>query len=142
MPAEPDPLEVAVRALRHRDLSASALAARLERAGVAPEEREHALETLERVGYVDDARFALLRARTLADRDWGDAAIAADLERQGVSAGPAAEAIAALAPERERALHVVAARGPGRKTVGYLARKGFDEDALEAVVDAAVAEEG
>jgi regulatory protein len=142
MPAEPDPLELAARALRHRDLSASALAARLERAGVAPEARAEALETLERIGYVDDARFALLRARTLAERDWGDAAIAADLERQGVPAGPAAEAIATLVPERERARRVAAARGPGRKTASYLARKGFEEDALEAVVDGAVAEEG
>ena len=60
-----DPLQVAVRALRHRDLSAAAVEARLERAGVGEPEREAALETLRRVGYVDDARFAERRARQL-----------------------------------------------------------------------------
>jgi len=142
MPAEQDPLEVAVRALRRRDLTAAALATRLEQAGVAAAEREEALETLERVGYVDDARFAALRAQTLAARDWGDAAIVADLERQGVDAETAVEAVGALEPERERARRVVDKRGRSARTAGYLARKGFGEDVLEAVVDTAVADEG
>jgi regulatory protein len=142
VPPEQDPLEVAVRALRRRDLTAAALASRLERAGVPEPERAETLETLERVGYVDDARFALQRAQTLAGRDWGDAAIAADLERQGVGADSAAEAIAALEPERVRACRVAAERGRGRKTAAYLGRKGFDAEALEAVIDTTVADEG
>jgi regulatory protein len=131
VPAEQDPLQVAVRALRHRDLSAAAVDARLERAGVAEPDREEALERLERVGYVDDARLATRRAATLAERGWGDAGIAADLERQGVSAELTAEALAALMPELERARRLVETRGPGAKTAGYLARHGFDEAAVE-----------
>jgi regulatory protein len=131
VPAEQDPLQVAVRALRHRDLSSAAVAARLERAGVDAAEREQALETLGRVGYVDDDRFAGRRAQVLAERGWGDEGIAADLERQGVDAETAAAALAALDPERERASLIVAARGPGAKTAAYLARRGFGEDALE-----------
>jgi SOS response regulatory protein OraA/RecX len=131
MPPEPDPLQVAVRALHYRDLSSAALAARLERAGVGAAEREQALETLVRVGYLDDVRVAAKRAQTLAERGWGDDGIAADLEQQGLPAEVAAEAIAALEPERERARRLVAVRGAGPKTAGFLARKGFGEDALE-----------
>jgi regulatory protein len=132
----------ATRALKHRDLSSRALEERLQRAGVAPREREQTLETLERVGYVDDERFAERRAQTLADRDWGDAAIADDLERQGVPPAATATALAALAPERERAQEVARARGASRKTAAYLGRKGFADDALEAVLDAVLADEG
>jgi regulatory protein len=127
---EKDPLQVAVRALRHRDLSTAAVEERLERAGVGEPEREEALETLRRVGYVDDARFAERRARQLADRGWGNAGIAADLERQGVDAGAAAAAIALLEPEAERARAIVARRGRSPKTAAYLLRHGFEADAV------------
>ena len=139
MPPEQDPLQVAVRALRHRDLPAAAVAARLARAGVGDEQREQALETLGRIGYVDDHRFARRRAETLAERGWGDGGIAADLERQGVAPELVAEALAELAPERERALQVVGRRGQGPKTAAYLARHGFGEDAVEL---ARIAEDG
>jgi regulatory protein len=129
-----DALARATRALEHRDLSTRALDERLERAGIAPREREQALERLERVGYVDDERFAQRRAQALADRDWGDAAIAHELERQGVPSAFAQEALAALAPEPDRARRVAAARGASRKTAAYLGRKGFGEDALETVL--------
>jgi len=124
-------LSTATRALRHRDLSAHDVEARLERAGVGSRERERTLETLERAGYVDDARFADRRAQALAGRAWGDAAILADLERHGVGQEERAAAVAALEPERDRAALVVAARGPGRRTAAYLARRGFDADAVE-----------
>lgn len=123
-------LAVAGRALRRRDHSARSIDARLERAGVAADAREQALETLQRVGYVDDERLAERRARVLCDRGWGDAAIAADLERQGVEAGAAQVALAALEPEHERVRRIVEERGPGAKTVSYLLRRGFDEDAV------------
>lgn len=135
-------LTQATRALKHRDLSSRALGERLERAGVAPREREQALETLERVGYVDDGRLAQQRARVLAERDWGDAAIADDLERQGVPPALAAEVLATLEPERARAQRIVAARGANRKSLTYLGRKGFGDDAVEAVMDTVLADEG
>ncbi len=135
-------LEQATRALERRDLSARALDQRLERAGVAPRARAQTLETLERVGYVDDGRFAQRRAEALVERDWGDAAIAADLERQGVSSAVAADALAAVEPERERAQRVAGARGATRRTAAYLARKGFAEDALETVLALVLADEG
>ena len=62
-PRERDPVELAARALQHRDRSRRELDERLARAGVGDSERADALDTLERVGYVDDARFAALACR-------------------------------------------------------------------------------
>lgn len=134
-------LGVATRALRRRELPARAVSARLERAGVAPRERERALETLVRAGYLDDRRFAAGRAAELAERGWGDAAITDDLERRGVGESERAGALGGLAPERERALRVVERRGRTRATAVYLSRRGFGDDALEAALGQAVAEE-
>ena len=129
-----DAVEQALRALRHRDRSAAELDARLERRGVAEAEREEALETLERVGYVDDDRFARARAEQLAARGSGDALIRHDLEGRGLAAEHVEAALAALEPERDRAAEIAARRGRSLKTARYLASRGFDPDALEGIV--------
>lgn len=98
------------------------------------DERERALETLERIGYVDDARFARGRAAQLAGRGSGDELIRHDLEGRGLSADEIEQALAELEPERERAARLVAERGPGAKTARWLAARGFGEDAVEAAV--------
>jgi SOS response regulatory protein OraA/RecX len=127
-------ITAATAALRHRDHSVRTLDERLERRGVAPAEREAALETLERAGLVDDARFAGGRACTLAERGWGDAAIRADLERQGLAGSAVAEALEALKPELERAREHGARRGGGPRAARWLASRGFDAEALESLV--------
>jgi SOS response regulatory protein OraA/RecX len=129
-----DPLDVAVRALRHRDRASADVDARLERAGIGEEERRATIESLERLGYIDDARFAETRARALAGREQGDQAIRFDLERQGVGADELEQALASLTPEQERAEAIVAARGGGATTARYLARKGFGEDGIAVAV--------
>ena len=134
MRREPDPIDVAARALRHRDRSRAQVDARLARAGVGEEEREEALETLERVGYVDDARFAQARAAALAARGLGDLAIRHDLEQAGVGAERVAAAVAGLEPESERARAVASRLGRTAKTAAQLARKGFSEDAIGAAI--------
>jgi regulatory protein len=134
VPAEPDPLELAARALRHRDRSRAQIDARLTRAGVEADRRADALETLERIGYVDDDRFARTRAAALAARGLGDEAIRADLEAGGVGAEALEEALAALEPEVERARAIAARSGRTVRTAVQLARKGFGEDAIEAAV--------
>jgi SOS response regulatory protein OraA/RecX len=113
VPRETDAFEVAVRALRTADRSAAELAQRLEQRGVGEAERADALERLEQLGYVDDARVARTRAEQLAARGSGDALIRDDLER------------------RER---LVDERGTGPRTARYLAARGFGEDALAALV--------
>jgi regulatory protein len=127
-------LAIATRALARREHSRRSLRERLQRAGVGESELEDALAELERVGLLDDARFARERARVLAERGKGDAAIRFDLERSGVGAAEAEEALADLEPERERAEQVVSRRGAGPATARLLAGRGFDEDVVAAVV--------
>jgi SOS response regulatory protein OraA/RecX len=110
------PEEAAVRALRAADRSRAELDARLERQGFGGEERQEALDELERLGYVDDGRTAALRAERLADRGYGDLYIRADLEQRGL---PVGEALAAIEPEAER-VRRFADKGPA-----WLARRGF-----------------
>jgi SOS response regulatory protein OraA/RecX len=120
-------IDAAAQILRHGDRSRAELEQRLERRGLQPGAVEEALETLERVGVVDDRRTAELRAARLAERGYGDAYIRAELERRRL---PAEEALAFLEPERERAASL-AARG-----TAWLRRRGFGEDAIEAAVAA------
>ncbi len=123
----------ATRALAVSDRSRNSLEERLAAAGVPAEPRREALETLERVGLVDDARFAAARAAALAERGHGDAAIRFDLERQGLADDLVAEALAGLEPERERAFRLAEQRGRGPKTARWLAGRGFDPDTVEEV---------
>ena len=136
---ETDPLEVAARALRHRDRSRRELDERLGKAGIGEDARADALETLERVGYLDDARFAVSRAQALADRGYGDAYISHDLESHGVGSDELAAALAAIEPEPERATRLVARLGRTVKTAAQLARKGFAEESLESALGAEIA---
>ena len=129
-------LEVAGRALRHRDLSRRRLAERLEGAVPAAVAAE-SLATLERAGLVDDRRVALVRAESLAGRGYGDEAIRHRLRAEGVAEEVAEEAVAGLAPECERAGPLIERRGVGPRTARYLAGRGFGEEAVEAALGAA-----
>lgn len=131
---EPAPIDLAIRALRYRDRSTAELDVRLARRGVGDAEREQALETLERVGYLDDERFARTRAEQLAARGSGDALIRHDLEGRGIAAEHVDAALAGLEPERERAARIADRRGRTPKTARYLASRGFGEEALEGIV--------
>jgi SOS response regulatory protein OraA/RecX len=137
--AATDPVEVAVRALTHRDLTAHELATRLAREGVSEAELEVTLDRLGRAGYVDDARFAMDRARTLAARGRGDAAIRADLDQRGVDPERAEHALAGLEPEPERARRLVLQLGGGARAARALARNGFSEESLETALPGLVA---
>ncbi|MDE3191670.1 MAG: RecX family transcriptional regulator [Acidobacteriota bacterium] len=109
-------LGVAARALRHRDMSRRALAAR-----IASPAREEALGALERSGILDDARAAASRATALAGRGFGDEAIRYRLEHEGFAGEPLEAALAALEPEHERARALVEAGRSER----WLVARGF-----------------
>jgi SOS response regulatory protein OraA/RecX len=129
-----DALARAARALKPRDRSRQSLEDRLAGAGVPAATRGEVLETLERVGLVDDARVAASRARHLAQRGFGDEAIRHDLEGEGVAAELVAEAVAELDPERERAKSLAAKRGGDAdtaRTARWLAGRGFDPSSIE-----------
>jgi regulatory protein len=131
-------VQAALRALRARDRTAAELDERLRERGVGEDERRETVETLQRVGYVDDERFAHGRAAALAARGSGDALIRDDLERRGVAVELVDAALDALEPEAERAARTVARRGAGPRTARYLASRGF---AAEVVAEA-VARDG
>jgi SOS response regulatory protein OraA/RecX len=128
-------LDLAGRTLRRRDLSLRRLSERLERGGVAPAAGRSALLALSEARIVDDARLANGRAATLAERGWGNAAIAARLEAEGIAEADARSAIAKLEPEVARAARTAAAGSDPRKAWALLARRGFDEETIEAVVE-------
>ena len=141
MAEPPTAVDTALRALRHRDLSARELEQRLRSKGFDESERAEALETLERTGLLDDVRFAEARARSLAARGAGDAAIRYALGLAGVERWVAEDAIQALEPEGERAGAIAARRGHGPKTARYLRGKGFSEDVVAGVVAGSNADE-
>ena len=128
-------LDLAGRTLRRRDLSVRRLSERLERAGVAPAAERSALLALSEARIVDDARLADSRAATLAERGWGNVAITARLEAEGIPEADAGSAIAKLEPEAPRAARAAAAVSDPRKAWALLARRGFDEETIEAVVE-------
>lgn len=127
-------VDAALRALRARDRSVAELDERLSARGATPAARRDVLELLQRVGYVDDERFARGRASALAERGSGNALIRHDLEQRGVAGATIEAALAELEPERARAVRIVAKRGPGAKTARHLAARGFDEDAVASAV--------
>jgi SOS response regulatory protein OraA/RecX len=135
MTGEPEhALAVATRALARRDFSEHGLRERLQRAGVPPAEAKEALAALLRAGLVNDGRFAVSRAQALAERGKGNAAIRFDLQQQGLVAEEIEAALGTLEPERERAERVITRRGGGVATAKLLARRGFDEDAVQTAV--------
>jgi regulatory protein len=130
----------AVRALARRDHSAQSLRAKLERAGVSEPAQAEVVEALARAGYLDDERFARDRAAHLAVRGYGDDWIRADLDAQGIDPGAAEPAVAALEPERERAIREAVKLPSGAPGARTLARRGFSEESLEAVLARTVAD--
>ena len=123
----PDATELALRALRHRNRSRSDVERRLDRAGIAPHERELTLNRLMEAGLLSDDRFAEERAQALAKRGASDALI----RRDGVDHSTVTHAIAQLEPEADRAARVFDRRGGGSTALRYLAARGFAADSLE-----------
>lgn len=126
--------ETALRALRHRDLSAQELVQRLAARGFGESEIEETIETLVRTGLVDDGRFAGSRARSLAGRGAGDTFIRYELRRAGIALDVVEDMVQTIEPELERARLIVERRGESPKTARYLRGKGFSDETIRAVV--------
>lgn len=130
----------AARSIARRDFSEQELADRLARAHIAPAARREAVGRLVDAGAVDDERLARRRAELLAERGAGDVFIRHDLVGRGIAGNLVEGAVAAVEPESFRAARIVESRGLSPKTVRYLGRKGFSEDAIESACGEAVAE--
>jgi SOS response regulatory protein OraA/RecX len=127
-------LTAGARALARRDHSEQGLREVLERKGVGEQEREETVAALRGHGALDDGRFALARAAALGERGLGDAAIAFRLERDGVDQEQTAVALAALEPERDRAVRLAERRGTDARTARWLAARGFAPESIETAI--------
>ena len=123
------------RVLARRDHSEQAVRDALERRGIREPDRDEAVATLRRQGALDDERFAHARAAALAERGLGDAAIAFRLGRDGIAPESLEAALAALEPERDRAVRIVARRGATARTARWLAARRFEQDSIEAAIE-------
>jgi SOS response regulatory protein OraA/RecX len=124
-------LAAATRSLAASDRSQQALEQRLALAGHPVAAREDAIATLDRAGLLDDARVAGSRAELLARRGYGDAAIRADLRRRLIPAEAAADAIAALEPELDRARRLFAGQSVTPAMLRRFAGRGFSRDTAD-----------
>ena len=122
------------RVLARRDHSEQAVRDALERKGIREPEREEAVAALRRNGALDDERFTHARAAALAGRGLGDAAITFRLRRDGIEHELLEPALAALEPERDRAVGLAASRGATARTAGWLAARGFAPESIEAAI--------
>jgi len=129
------------RVLARRGHSEQAVREALERKGIREAERNEAVATLRRHGALDDERFAHARAAALAERGLGDAAITFRLQRDGIGPEFLGAALAALEPERDRAVRLAARRGAGARTARWLAARGFERESIEAAIEG-VADDG
>jgi SOS response regulatory protein OraA/RecX len=124
-------LEAATRSLAASDRSRRALEQRLERAGHSAAARDDAVAALVRAGVLDDARLAANRAELLARRGYGDAAIRADLRRRLVADEAAADAVAALEPERDRIRNLLTGQTVTPALLRRLTTRGFSYETLD-----------
>lgn len=129
-----DAVAAGTQALARYDRSEQGLRGILERKGIGEREREEAIATLRRHGALDEERFAQARATALAERGFGDAAIAFKLEQDGIEPQGSAAALAALEPERDRAVRLTARRGASARTARWLAARGFAPESVEAAL--------
>ena len=147
--------ERALRLLAGRAHFRAELARKLAARGYPAAEVDEALAGLAAGGVVDDARTAAeLVAERRERRGWGRARLRAELVRRGAPAAAVDAALAGIAGEDDLALARLAAerwarRGAARTgprqaaaLARHLARKGFSQRAILAVLEQAGAAEG
>ncbi len=138
-------LDVAYRYLGHRDRTVLEVRRHLEAKRVEPDTIDAALAELERVGYLDDARYARAFAEDRRTLDgWGAERIERRLRRAGIerelidavlgAQGPADELAAAIAVLERRVRTPPRDERARERALGVLARRGYDlETAYDAV---------
>lgn len=148
----------ALRMLASQDRSAQRLVDLLVARGVSPPVAEEAVRGLRADGWVDDARFAAQKARTLVERHLASHELVADsLAREGLEADLAASTARRVAPRRDdlaravelarRSLRSTAStavakkkKGGGqaatvRRVASALARGGFEADTIATALE-------
>ena len=126
-------LAAATRSLAAAGGSQRDLEQRLARAGHSAEARDGAIAALGRAGLLDDVRLAESRAEVLARRGYGDMGIRSDLEKRLIPAELAANAVAALEPELDRARRLNTGQTITPALLRRLSGRGFSRETLEEV---------
>jgi regulatory protein len=154
-----DPADVArqicLHQLEYAPRTRAELAATLSKKGIEPDVADEVLSRFADVGLIDDTLFAQMwvtsrhRGKGLAGR-----ALSQELRRKGVDDGTAADAVATIDSDQERATaralvdrklrttRGLATDARVRRLAGMLARKGYSGGVAFAVVREALAEEG
>jgi regulatory protein len=141
--------DAAIRLLENRLHSRAELKRKLMRKEWGEVVIEAALENLQRLGYIDDARFAKAKAQSAAEyKHHGRRRAFLELMRSGVKgeiANKALDEIYAgsdpigvareLAEKQAARLKKLDPMTARRRLVGMLQRRGFDYDAIKPVVD-------
>jgi len=141
-----------------RDRSRGEVEARLKMAGFAPEVVSDAVAWLLGLGYLDDERFVAHYSAEKVRSGWGSRRIRAELlrkgverrlvdealnsESEGVAAAEGLEAAVALARRRFGQQFERDPAAAGRRLAGFLARRGYDWDTINAVARTLAAEAG
>lgn len=138
----------ALRLLSIRDHSEVELRRKLRRAAHEPEEIDRAIERVRALGYLNDARFARLRASSLVTQGrLGPRGVAAKLQQAGVSESLVREAVAQAMDgkdELELATELLKKKHPDAlgskdpkvraRAARYLAGRGFSSGVVARVL--------
>ena len=141
---KPDAYRKALGLLVRREHSRRELKRKLNAKGVDPVDAAAALETLNRQGYQDDARFAEMLVRTRVGGGYGPLRIRAELGTHGIAAEVVATVLAEADPDwpalaiealrRRHGSHPARDRAEMRKRGNFLQRRGFDIECIRAAI--------
>ena len=145
----------ALRYLERRLHSRHELQVRLNRMEYGPEVVEHVLNELQRLGYVDDERFARTRALSAAQhKHHGKRRAMIELIKAGVDRPTADRALEKvydvhdslasarqLAQKKAPSLRRLDSMTARRRLAGMLLRRGFDYDTVRPVIDEVLGDE-
>ncbi|WDS36413.1 recombination regulator RecX [Pseudoxanthomonas sp.] len=141
---EPTPVQRALSLLVRREHSRKELTRKLTARGIEADAASAAVERLAGEGWQDDVRFAEMLVRSRVGSGYGPRYIQVELETHGLSAAQVTAALATFEGDwRELARDLVVRRfGPDRlvelaaqrKAADLLMRRGFDGDAIRAVL--------
>ncbi len=141
--------DAAMRFIQRRMHSRSELRTKLKRQEHTPDIIEGVLDDLERLGYVNDAKFAAASTEMSAKiRHHGRRRAAIELMKKGVTGESARKALEStydthdslsvareLARKKAKSLHKLDPHVARRRLAGMLMRRGFEYDVVRPVID-------
>jgi len=133
----------ALALLDRRDYSRRELVRKLTEKGVDPAEAEAVAEDFQRLGLIDDGRYAALLVRHYAGKGYGPGRIRTELSRRGIDRDLWDEALSQLPEQEEQVYRLLcsrlrdagADRASVKKATDALFRRGYSWDEIRAAVE-------